>query len=367
MPPDAEEELFATGRRARVARTGSTSSASRGRRGGARRLAHRARRGPRHPLGAPHRAARAGAPRRTRAACSSRAPSRSRSGASPTATPTSGCASAGSACVDGLLAGRFAGLGGGGGAARGGRAARRRRAPATAWSRRARRSRAGRRMPRRAPLGGRAIDGAAPVGRRRSASARASCCCRCRPSSSDAAAREFASALVGGDAASVDRLVLSVGAARRRARRAARLGAGGDRPRARAPRAGARLAASVLRVPSDRPLMRLVTSLRDDHRLLRHSERMLAPLIEYDLARGGDLLDVLGAMLAHPGEPHGRGIREPSVAVGVLPAARADRRPARRRPRRRRDAHRAAPGAARAPQRECRGLRPASRHPFTCY
>ena len=46
--------------------------------------------------------------------------------------------------------------------------------------------------------------------------------------------------------------------------------------------------------------MRLVTSLRDDHRLLRHSERMLAPLIEYDLARGGDLLDVLGAMLAHP-------------------------------------------------------------------
>ena len=28
---------------------------------------------------------------------------------------------------------------------------------------------------------------------------------------------------------------------------------------------------------------------------------MLAPLIEYDLARGGDLLDVLAAMLAHPG------------------------------------------------------------------
>ena len=28
---------------------------------------------------------------------------------------------------------------------------------------------------------------------------------------------------------------------------------------------------------------------------------MLAPLIEHDLARGGDLLDVLGAMLAHPG------------------------------------------------------------------
>lgn len=51
----------------------------------------------------------------------------------------------------------------------------------------------------------------------------------------------------------------------------------------------------------DRPLVRLVTSLRDDHRLLEHGERMLAPLIEHDLARGGDLLDVLGAMLAHPG------------------------------------------------------------------
>lgn len=50
-----------------------------------------------------------------------------------------------------------------------------------------------------------------------------------------------------------------------------------------------------------RPLVRLVTTLRDDHRLLEHGERMLAPLIEYDLARDGDLLDVLGAMLAHPG------------------------------------------------------------------
>ncbi|MFH8252252.1 PucR family transcriptional regulator [Microbacterium sp. B2969] len=50
-----------------------------------------------------------------------------------------------------------------------------------------------------------------------------------------------------------------------------------------------------------RPLVRLVTTLRDDHRLLDHGERMLAPLIDHDLARGGDLLDVLGAMLAHPG------------------------------------------------------------------
>jgi len=55
-----------------------------------------------------------------------------------------------------------------------------------------------------------------------------------------------------------------------------------------------------LRWAEARPLVKLVTSLRDDHRVLEHGERMLAPLIEYDLARGGDLLDVLGAMLAHP-------------------------------------------------------------------
>lgn len=57
----------------------------------------------------------------------------------------------------------------------------------------------------------------------------------------------------------------------------------------------------VVRRSEDRPLVRLVTSLRDDHRLQELGERMLSPLIEYDLARGGDLLDVLGAMLAHPG------------------------------------------------------------------
>jgi len=49
-----------------------------------------------------------------------------------------------------------------------------------------------------------------------------------------------------------------------------------------------------------RPLVRLVTNLRDDRRLLEHGERMLAPLIEYDMTRDGDLLDVLGAVLAHP-------------------------------------------------------------------
>lgn len=56
----------------------------------------------------------------------------------------------------------------------------------------------------------------------------------------------------------------------------------------------------VLRRVEDRPLIRLVTTMRDDHRLLEHGERMLSPLIEHDLSRSGDLLDVLGAMLAHP-------------------------------------------------------------------
>lgn len=49
-----------------------------------------------------------------------------------------------------------------------------------------------------------------------------------------------------------------------------------------------------------RPLVRLVTNLRDDHRLLEHGERMLAPLIQHDLSRDGDLLRVLAAALAHP-------------------------------------------------------------------
>lgn len=146
-------------------------------------------------------------------------------------------------------------------------------------------------------LGGRAIDGAAPDA---GASGAARIVLLSVPFElSDAAANEFAAALVGGDAASVDRLVLSVG------------GAADDLDGllgsvqealdlARAPRPRT-VRGMVLRRAEDRPLMRLVTSMRDDHRLLRHSERMLAPLIEYDLARGGDLLTVLGAMLAHPG------------------------------------------------------------------
>ena len=150
-------------------------------------------------------------------------------------------------------------------------------------------------------LGGRAVDGAAPDSTgAASASGAARIVLLSVPAEfSDAAARAFAAALVGGDAASVDRLVLSVGGVADgldgllgSVQEAIDL-ARGARPK------GAR--GIVLRRADDRPLMRLVTSLRDDHRLLRHSERMLAPLIEYDLARGGDLLSVLGAMLAHPG------------------------------------------------------------------
>jgi purine catabolism regulator len=57
----------------------------------------------------------------------------------------------------------------------------------------------------------------------------------------------------------------------------------------------------VIRRVEDRPLLQLITSMRGDHRLQQHSERLLAPLIEHDLRRGGDLLAVLAAAVAHPG------------------------------------------------------------------
>jgi purine catabolism regulator len=64
------------------------------------------------------------------------------------------------------------------------------------------------------------------------------------------------------------------------------------RPRARG--------VTVYRAQS-RPLLRLIASFADDPRLQAHSEEMLRPLIEYDLGHGGDLLDVLAAYAAHPG------------------------------------------------------------------
>jgi len=51
---------------------------------------------------------------------------------------------------------------------------------------------------------------------------------------------------------------------------------------------------------ADRPLTRVVAAMRDDHRLVTHAERMLAPVLAAMRGRGGDLLDVLSALLAHP-------------------------------------------------------------------
>lgn len=68
--------------------------------------------------------------------------------------------------------------------------------------------------------------------------------------------------------------------------------------RAEPGRSGAR--PTVQRVDS-RPLLRLVNALGSDPRLAEHTEHMLRPLIEHDLSTGGDLLPVLAAYLAHPG------------------------------------------------------------------
>ncbi|MBS1906563.1 MAG: PucR family transcriptional regulator ligand-binding domain-containing protein [Actinobacteria bacterium] len=56
----------------------------------------------------------------------------------------------------------------------------------------------------------------------------------------------------------------------------------------------------LLRV-ADRPLARLAAELSGDHRLQEHSARLLAPLIRHDDATDGDLLRVLRAVVAHPG------------------------------------------------------------------
>jgi purine catabolism regulator len=114
----------------------------------------------------------------------------------------------------------------------------------------------------------------------------------------DAAVVSFVRSLV--DAADVERVTVSVGcaaegidAALASVHEAADLAGGKARRRAgRGP---------FLRRAENRPLVQLVTALRDDHRVLEHGERMLAPLIAHDLSRSGDLLDVLEAMLAHPG------------------------------------------------------------------
>ncbi|WP_082099602.1 PucR family transcriptional regulator [Demequina maris] len=64
--------------------------------------------------------------------------------------------------------------------------------------------------------------------------------------------------------------------------------------------AGEPAAGTVLWVDR-RPLARLLSGLRDDHRLLDHGERVLSPIVEHDQRTGGDLQRVLRAALAHPG------------------------------------------------------------------
>lgn len=141
-------------------------------------------------------------------------------------------------------------------------------------------------------LGGRALTGS-PPGADAGAAVLLSLSARVR--FDDDAARRFARALTS----DAERLTLSIGSAAHGLDAGlASLQEAIDLSRATEPR-GQR--GPRLRRAEQRPLARLVTSLRDDHRVLEHGERMLAPLIEYDLARGGDLLDVLGAMLAHPG------------------------------------------------------------------
>ena len=154
-------------------------------------------------------------------------------------------------------------------------------------------------------LGGRALDGAAPGGAAASLPATARVVLLSLPGGrrfDDGAAAEFAASVVGASGradATAAGVVLSIGTpARDLEGMLVAVQEALDLAATPAPRAAR---GPVIRRADDRPLVRLVTSLRDDHRLQEHGERMLAPLIEYDLARGGDLLDVLGAMLAHPG------------------------------------------------------------------
>lgn len=146
-------------------------------------------------------------------------------------------------------------------------------------------------------LHGRAIAGSAPDG----VAAPATAMLLSLPDGvvfDDAAAGRWARALVA-SADEADRLVVSIGRGASGVDEAlTSLHEAVDLARGRRRRAGR---GPQLRRVEDRPLVQLVTALRDDHRVIEHGERMLAPLIEHDLARSGDLLDVLEAMLAHPG------------------------------------------------------------------
>jgi purine catabolism regulator len=142
-------------------------------------------------------------------------------------------------------------------------------------------------------LGGRALVGLAPDGLGTPA-ATVLLSLPAEAEFEDAAVLSFVSETVG---AAVERAIVSIGSPARgleealaSLQEAIDLARGGSDER-RGP---------VVRRADARPLVRLVANLRGDHRLLEHGERMLAPLIEHDLGRGGDLLEVLWAVLSHP-------------------------------------------------------------------
>ncbi|MGN8553435.1 UNVERIFIED_CONTAM: PucR family transcriptional regulator [Microbacterium sp. SLM126] len=198
--------------------------------------------------------------------------------------------------VDGLLAGRFAGAGGAAARLEAAglplRGARLYGIVASGVAVPAERADAAARA-----LRGRALAGSAPDG----AAAPATAMLLSLPADTvfdDEAAIAFAGSLVepGTDA---DRITVSVGRAAEGLDAAlASLHDAVDLARGRRRRS---TKGPHLRRAENRPLVQLVTALRDDHRVLEHGERMLAPLIVHDLTRAGDLLDVLEAMLSHPG------------------------------------------------------------------
>lgn len=140
-------------------------------------------------------------------------------------------------------------------------------------------------------LGGRALAGSSPL---EGAGSAMLVSLPAKARFDDAAARAFAMAL-GVDS---DRLTLSVGSAGT----GLEAGVASLQEAIDLSRTGPAqtFGGPHLRRVENRPLARLITALRDDHRVIEHGERMLAPLIEYDLTRSGDLLMVLEAMLAHP-------------------------------------------------------------------
>ncbi|WP_296195402.1 PucR family transcriptional regulator [uncultured Microbacterium sp.] len=63
---------------------------------------------------------------------------------------------------------------------------------------------------------------------------------------------------------------------------------------------GDRPSATRARRSADRPLTAVAAALRDDHRVVTHADRMLAPLLADPRGSDGDLLDVLAALVKHP-------------------------------------------------------------------